>query len=261
MDLHKFLSFIFTQSFFLTRLDKFEDQREGIAIEHLITQDLKRNIDTNPIFDSVRQYMVIDTFGNEMNQIEDELKKIQRFHFANCWVIGNNKSESVAMWNLYSNPNSLAIKIKYKDFKEKVLEKGLGQIDKTREIILAPVRYIDFQNMKEVWGLRNSLLDSVFIKDISFEHEKEFRIVVKEKYREIPMPNYKPNISRAHIDKLHNSQYDYSGITLKLNDFKNYDFEIVHHPRSEKWAKENINNILEKFKIKFKVSESSLHLK
>jgi len=258
MDIHKFLSFIFKKSLYFTRLDKFEDRKEGITINHLFYQNLKKQIDNHPMFDKVRSYMSVETLGGEMNKIDDELKKIQRSNFANCWVIGENSSESVAMWNLYSKPNSLAIKIKYSDFKKLLIEKGLNSFDTSREVICSPINYIDFQN-PDFSSFQNQ--DSVFTKDISFNHENEFRIIVKEKIREIPAINYKPNIHRKNIEKLHNGMWDYFGVELKLFDFTSFDFEIIHHPKSQDWAKKNIKEIIRLSEIDFKVNESILELK
>ena len=42
MDLHKFLFLIISKSFHLTRLDKFEDKREGISPIHLLIQNHKK---------------------------------------------------------------------------------------------------------------------------------------------------------------------------------------------------------------------------
>jgi hypothetical protein len=258
MDIHKFLSFVFNKSLYFTRLDKFEDKKEGITVNHLFYKDLKKQIDNHPIFDSVRNYMSVETLGGEMNKIDDELEKIQRRNFANCWVIGENNSESVAMWNLYSKPNSLAIKIKYSNFKKLLNEKGLHSFDSTREVICSPINYIDFQK-PDYENLKN--VDSVFTKDISFKHENEFRIIVKEVEKEIPAINYKQNIHRKNIDKIHNEHWNYFGLELNIFDFKSFEFEVVHHPKSQDWAKNNINEIMRLAEIDFKINESILELK
>lgn len=261
IDIHKFLSFIFDHTLYLTRLDKFEDKLEGISLLHLLLLEFKKQSDNDPRFDSMREYVTIDTFASIKNKVEEELEEIQRSHFANCWVISNSKSESVAMWNLYSNPNSLAIKIKYSDFKKKLLEKSLDKHGSTKEIILGPVRYLDFQDFENIDKLKDELKNSVFLKDISFSHEKEFRIILKQKIHPIPPKNYKANVSKTHIDKLHDSIYDKSGISLKLNDFESYKFEVIYHPKSTEWTKNNIKQILRKFNIDFPVKDSLLQLK
>lgn len=258
MDIHKFLSFIFNKSFYFTRLDKFEDQKEGMTTNHLFYKNLKKQIDNHPMFDKIKTYMSVETLGGEMNKIDDELIKIQKRNFANCWVIGKNNSESVAMWNLYSRPNSLAIKINYSNFKKNLIEKGLNGYSESREIICSPINYIDFQN-PNFKNLEN--FDSVFTKDISFQHENEFRIIVREEEREIPPINYKSNIHRKNIEKLHNDMWNYPGIELKLFDFQDFDFEIILHPKSQDWAKKNIEKIIKLSESKFSINESLLELK
>ena len=261
MDLHKFLSFVLTKSIYLTRLDKFEDKREGITANQLLYKSIKRKLDNYPPFSAMSKFMTIDNLGSTMNKIEDELKIIQKFNFANCWVLSDNSSESVAMWNLYSKPNSIAIKIKYSDFKEKFSNVEVINYGLKEEVICSPVNYIDFHNDEIILKLlQENKIDPIFMKDISFSHEKEFRIVLKEKAREIPPINFKENISRKHIEMLHNSMYNYPGKPIELDDFDDYKFEIIHHPKSETWAKENINEIIKKLNITFKISESELEL-
>ncbi|WP_341221779.1 hypothetical protein [Polaribacter atrinae] len=162
------------------------------------------------------------------------------------------------MWNLYSKPNSLAIKIKYSNFKKLLTEKGLQDSGYSREILCSPISYIDFQK-PDLEKVKN--FDSVFTKDISFKHENEFRIIVKEKEREIPQIHYKENMHRKSIEKLHNEFWNYSGIEMSLIDFQTFEFEIVHHPKSQDWAKNNIKEIIRLSEIDFKINESILELK
>tara|TARA_B110000444_G_scaffold248077_1_gene271508 strand:- start:557 stop:748 length:192 start_codon:yes stop_codon:yes gene_type:complete len=62
------------------------------------------------------------------------------------------------------------------------------------------VDYLNVQDINNISGYTDNLLDSVFLKDISFEYENEFRIIAREKEREIPPINYNKNISRSHIE-------------------------------------------------------------
>lgn len=239
IDLHKFLSFIITESLYLPRLDKFEDRREGITPNHLMYKLIKRKLDNHPIFTQISSSVTVDNLGSTMNKIEDELKIIQRFNFASCWVLCDGNRESVAMWNLYSKPNSIAIKIKYSEFKKLFEEEKIKDYGLTDKIICSPIKYVDFQQESSITKMLvdSNEIDPIFIKDASFEYEKEFRIVIKENTREIPEINYKPSISRKHLEKLHNSTYNYPSKTIKLNNFKDYPFEIVYHPKTEEWAK------------------------
>lgn len=262
LDLHKFLSFITTKSIYLPRLDKFEDKQEGIALNHLIYKNLKRRLDNDPILSKVSEYATVDNLGPTMNKIEDDLKIIQNFNFASCWVLCDGNIESVAMWNLYSNPNSIALRIKYSEFKKLFSQEVVIDYGLTEDIICSPIQYFDFQQDSKILELlKDDSIDSIFFKDASFEHEKEFRIVIKEKIRETPEINYKEGISRKHIEKFHNSIYNYPGRSIDLNNFINYPFEIIFHPKSEDWAKSNIKQIVQKFNVPFKIFESELELK
>lgn len=260
-DLHKFISLIISKSFHLTRLDKFEDKREGISPINLLYKNHKKELDKHPMFDGIRNIMSIDTLGGEMNKIESELKKVQRFNFANCWVIGKKDIESVAMWNLYSDPKSLAIRIKYSDFKSNILKNGYFTNGFPKELICSPVKYLNFQDKNNITEYSYDLWDSVFLKDSSFAHENEFRILARENVREIPPINYKSNISRSHIEKLYNSSNNYPGIKIELINFENYKFEVVHHPKSSDWIKQNINEIIKRFEISYDIFDSNLELK
>lgn len=262
IDLHKFLSFITTKSIYLPRLDRFEDKREGITLNHLFYKSLKRKLDNDPALSKISSFVTIDNMGPTMNKIDDDLKIIQRFNFASCWVLCDGNRESVAMWNLYSKPNSIALRIRYSEFKKLFENEKLKNYGLIENIVCSPVQYFDFQHdSKIVELLSKETIDPIFLKDLSFEHEKEFRIVIKEKPREIPEINYKEGISRKHVEKLHNSIYEYPGKEIKLKSFTKYPFEIVFHPKSEDWAKENIKAIVQKFDIPFKIFESELELK
>lgn len=262
IDLHKFLSFVTTKSIYLTRLDKFEDKREGIGLDHLIYKNLKRRLDNDPILSQISRYATVDNLGPTMNKIEDDLKIIQRFNFASCWVLCDGSRESVAMWNLYSSPNSIALRIKYSVFKKLFQTEKINDYGLSESIICSPIQYLDFQKDSKILELlKNETIDTIFLKDASFEHEKEFRIVFKEKVREIPYVKYKEGISRKHVENFHISMYDYPGKSIELKNFKDYPFEIVFHPKSEEWAKLNIKEIVKKFKIPFKTFESELELK
>lgn len=260
IDLHKFLFLIINKSLYLTRLDKFEDKREGISPIHLLYKNKKKEFDNHEIFNPIREIMTVDTLGSEMNKIEDELKNIQRFNFASCWVIGKKQTESVAMWNLYSDPKSIAIRIKYSDFKNNILKNGYKTDGVEQELICSSVNYIDFQDNNKIFELKSNLSDTVFIKDISFNHENEFRIVAKETPRQITPIPYKPNVSNRHIENFHNSKHNYPGIKVELEKFEHYNFEIVHHPKSSDWTKKNINKIVEQFNMNYKIFDSNLEL-
>ena len=257
LDLHKFISFINKKSICFTRLDKFEDAREGATPNHLLKRFLfdkyQKELEetrTTSIGHSIN--------GRDRNQIDKEIKQIQRFNFASCWFIGSENSESVAMWNIYSKPNDVAIKIKYSDFKENLNKHGFLVSNTEMNIVCKPIEYIDFQSPKSL--ISSNMEDSVFMKDNSFNHEKEFRLVIKEEYREIDKFIFDDIICKKSQEKIHNERENYPNIILELSNFNKYNLEIVHHPKSQNWAKENIKEILKLSKVNFKISNSNLEL-
>ncbi len=258
IDTHKFLSFILNKSLFFTRLDKFEDQKEGIKISHLFYQNLRKTYEKDPELIKMTGGISVEIMGSKMNEIDKQVNQIQKSNFANCWFMANDYSESVAMWNLYSNPNSLAIKIKYSDFKNIISEKGLLSYYEDIEIVCSPIKYVDFISPKIE---ETELLDSVFIKDISFNHEKEFRIILKKEFEKIPPVEYHPSIHRKKSEKLHADLHDKIGMELDFIDFEKFPYELIFHPKSPEWVKQNVKKILETTKTNLKTQESILDLK
>jgi hypothetical protein len=257
IDVSKLLSFLINKSFFFTRLDKFEDIKEGITSNHLFYNKLKKEIEDAPQFENIRNTISLEVGGDKMNRIDEEIKQIQKSNFANCWFIAEEYSESAAMWNLYSSPNSVAVKIKYSDFKKKLLENGFNGYGSSLEIICSPIKYDNFSNpnFDEI-----KLIDSVFLKDSSFNHENEFRLILKKDFEEIPV-EYDERIHRKKSEKDHQQLHEPFGLDLKLNEFVKYDFEIIFHPKSQDWIKKDIRKMLEIIKPELKCNDSLLELK
>ncbi|ARV13704.1 hypothetical protein [Polaribacter sp. SA4-12] len=254
LDLHKFISFINEKSICFTRLDKFEDAKEGATPNHLLKNFLFDN-HQKELEKTITTSIDISVNGRDRNRIDKEIEQIQRFNFASCWFIGSEKSESVAMWNIYSKPNDVAIKIKYSDFKENLSKYGFLGSNIEMNIVCKPIEYIDFQSPNSL--ISSNMEDSVFMKDNSFNHEKEFRLVIKEEYREIDKLIFDDNICKKSQEKTYNERENYPNIILELLNFNKYNFEVVHHPKSQKWAKDNIEKFL---KVNFKISNSNLEL-
>ncbi|MGB1269627.1 MAG: hypothetical protein ACPG45_07795 [Flavobacteriaceae bacterium] len=257
IDTHKFLSFILNKSLFFTRLDKFEDQKEGTRISHLFYQNCIKALENDPEINKMVGGVSVEVNGGMMNKIDEKINQIQKSNFANCWFMANDYSESVAMWNLYSSPNSVAIKIKYSDFKNIISEKGLLSYYEDIEVVCSPIKYVDFISPK-IKGTK--LPDSIFIKDISFQHEKEFRIILKKEFKKIPPIDYHPSIHRKKSEKNHAGLHDKTGIELDFIDFEKFPYELIFHPKSPEWVKNNINKILETTNTHLKTHKSILEL-
>jgi hypothetical protein len=226
LNLKKFLSFLIDQKLHLKRLDQFEDKNDGIFANLL---QLKYNLSK------------IIKAGKEIDveYEESKLRELQRNLFASCWFVGNR--ESMAMWKIFSNPDSVAVRIKYKDlkkiFKDRAFDYNENEI---KSVTLGRVQYYDFQNGKGASQSADTDSFVAFSKDESFSNEKEFRIIV---YTEKGNDNTTP------------------GIDFMLKDFQNLPFEIVFHPKAEDWGVKNLKDIMEKFHLNFKVFDSELNLR
>jgi|GEM_PF-1367688 len=262
MSFHKFLSFLKNEKLYLARLDQFEDQMEGIRSYHLGMLNLKKQLDVlDELKGGLTKHITIENLPSQVDKIDEEISIIQRFNFANCWFYEpDGNVESVAMWNLYSSPNGVAIRIKYEDFKNRLLEFGV-QLDRGAEkIILSRVIYSNFQNPASVKESERDSFDSIFVKDECFKHESEFRIIAIQKPSKIPEIQHKKGISKRTMTKLHNDRFNYLGINMFLKNFKDYPFEIIFHPKSDDWAVDDLEDLISKYTPEFKTRRSRLKL-
>ncbi|MBN1649809.1 MAG: hypothetical protein JW857_00695, partial [Bacteroidales bacterium] len=123
----KFLSMILNQKLHLTRLDVFDDNNEGISANQILFERYSEYlIDSIPELNEARENgFSIEIGSSKIDSFAQELELFQKSNFANCWFISEDGQESAAMWNLFSSPNSAALKIKYKEFKKNLVESGL----------------------------------------------------------------------------------------------------------------------------------------
>jgi hypothetical protein len=226
MNLKKFLSFLIDQKLHLKRLDQFEDKNDGIFANLL---QLKYNL--SKIKKAGKQI--------DVDQEEFKLRDLQKNLYASCWFVGNR--ESMAMWKIFSNPDSVAVRIKYKELKKLFKKKSFDYKENDiKSITLGKVSYYDFQNGKGASSSANTDSFIAFSKDESFSNEREFRIIV-------------------HTDTEENSSAP--GIDFMIKDFNRLPFEIVFHPKAEDWGVKNLKDVMNKFHLNFKMFNSELNLR
>lgn len=117
------------------------------------------------------------------NYFQDILQKhlVRQFdHLVSCWFV-SDKSESALMWNCYSNESGIAIRIKFRDFKERLiryielLKKYDGiDLDMTLGLMKYRPHHVEESFLKEV----SSGIPLHFYKHISFQHEREYRMSI-----------------------------------------------------------------------------------
>ncbi len=110
MDLHKFLSLLSSKSIFFNRVDLFDDPFEGVPFQSIVNKTIADGIDPsnlNPNFDDERKGEILAHKITETENYHNYTKAFQKTQYVSCWHIA--RKESMAMWNLYSNRDSIAI--------------------------------------------------------------------------------------------------------------------------------------------------------
>ncbi len=231
-DFHKFLSLVIEESIFFSRMDKMEDVNEGISLNQLL---LKYGADV--------ERMKAKSNKENSKRTEMPLETRQKKYFISCWLIHHR--ESVAMWNAYSNENGIALKFKASDLITTISENTINtnQNEKMKTLYHGRIAYKDFFNPDDRMNLKDEVPIIGFQKDLSFEHEKEYRFLIKQD---------------THSFK----EDDIPFVKMKIQNFKKLKFDLIFHPKMEPWKKENIKNVIKALVSKnISIKDSELNLK
>jgi len=163
----------------------------------------------------------------------------QRSQFVNCWFKSNR--ESMAMWNLYSNRDSVAICMDGKCLIEYLINRI--ELDpllyKNHLFYCGTVKYLAI-NPFDFFAEREPPKYSAFVKDTSYAHELEFRLLI---------------VSPSNMAE-NNPKSIELGITMNLFD----TISIIAHPKMEDWKFKNIEKLCSHFKFP-KPIKSSIEFK
>jgi hypothetical protein len=120
LTIDKLLDLLLNERISLVRLNLFDDKLEGSELNHLRL---------NCFSDLEKKYMQkqggtlssisLTVNPTQRNERSRQRENFQETNYASCWYI--NDYESVAMWQLYSKPDSVAIKIPYKVLNKELL--------------------------------------------------------------------------------------------------------------------------------------------
>ena len=145
------------------------------------------------------------------------------------------------MLDIYCDKNSVAIRFPASFLIELIKTEDQNNQDKDFEYMI-----IDNVNYRELYPPKdpndpdfNQLkrnMFSVTTKDSSYSHENEYRFVV--------------NRRRINSEIL--------GFELNLPKRDTLDFHIIAHPKMPEWKFELLQNLLEKFDLKTRLSKSSI---
>ncbi len=232
LDLTRFISLIQRQSLFFCRLDKLEDNFEGMTA--------KPNFDLR-----IKHYHQLRDSGFFQIQLSDDeiVQKVkEQYEFdkkkkaiicVNCW---NKKSnESAALWKIYSD-FSKGIMIKSS------ISKLIKSLESTSEnLSLSEIKYIDYS--QEVMSDGNSMYPIIH-KQVAYSYEEEMRLIY-----EVPLES--------------GWEYDWSkeevmeGLYIKV-DLNDLIEEIVVGPHSPQWFFKLIQDISEKYYLNKSIQKSQL---
>jgi hypothetical protein len=202
INLEKLLSLLATQEIFLCRIDKFKDPWEGSW-----PQSTLEAIDKNWSSEAVQNF----------KSITEAMKSA---HFLSCWH--KSKHESAALWEQYSGKSGIAIRT--------TVAKLRASITGNYRFYIGQVEYIDFPTAPSP---TMNLMNPVFKKRQSFEHEKEVRLLVS-------------HIAQQGENLDWENQYEY--LTLKVDLVKLIDCLYVS-PQSPDWVVDSIKDLLGKYKM------------
>jgi hypothetical protein len=220
IDLHQLLYFLNTETIFFAPLSSFEDPLEGFSKKNFaVVEGEERSVDKN--FD------------------HRDLREQQQLIYASCWFLGD--SESMAMWETHSNPDSVALKFNARQLIDLILCNAENlQSEVFTELTYGKVDYIKLFELtnKELEKYNHEFIG--FLKDKSYKHEEEFRFIVTQ---------------AAELKK------EFRGFDLPSGSLRELEFEIITHPRMESWKHENLQKVLKNFSVEKKLRRSQVVVK
>lgn len=262
MDINKLLSFLIENKLHISRFDQLDDVHEGAPVEHLMKKMVLHKAEQQT--EQKIEHLLFKIGVHLSDGIfkwsrEAETKLYQQLYYTNCWLIG--KRESMAMWSSYSNTDSVAIKIKYKYLKDVFINNrfNIKELEGFHELKLGKIQYIDLINLDEDIAEVYDKIQIGFTKDVSYQHENEFRICLIKSNPEKIWKKYQDKskwLVKDEKELLANK-----GLSVILNDFSKLPFEIVFHPKTESFSKDNIKNLLTKLELPFKIIDSQIALR
>lgn len=240
LDLHKFLSFVLNKKLFFNRLDRLFDPLEGLPESTLSFMDRAEQDIEEEKNGTFKEKQKLSSEKNKQAALANkQTEESQQTQFANCWYMG--KKESFAMWNIYSNPDSVAIRYKPHELLDMVLPSAQNHEDKKFTQLI--YGYVDYD---DIWPFNHNRKNSphvkyaAFRKDSSYKHEQEFRFVVT-------------------VSPHEKGRCDY--FELLLENIDKDSFEVLANPYMEGWKYKNIRKFLEPYGIAHRLSQSVLKVK
>ncbi|WMJ72486.1 hypothetical protein RCC89_04825 [Cytophagaceae bacterium ABcell3] len=235
-DLKGFLYLITMKSIYFSRVDKFEDANEGVDLRLLMEKKMRKEKYGNRFLE-VGKLIMSDSANNDNQELN------QRKYFVSCWH--QNAHESPLMWSIYSNPEGIAVRIKYKDMKRLFSNAYINWTNpEDFHLSVEKIRYINVHELIHLPDEEIQRLNKVCLfKEIGYKYEHEVRIVAK-----------------SHEELFYNGQ-EITSIDILLKDTRFECLTGVFHPKSSQWFQRTIREIAQRLGVFLELRRSSLEFR
>lgn len=183
LDLMKFLDFIETKELFFARMDSFDDvfEMSSSAQKHDISLFNGMASSRPNQWRNGFPEKDISVFKTEVLRGIYKMRELQKNYFASCFY--NSDSESIAMWNLYSGMNGVAIRFDgLKLYKNIEADHEINKKNRSFNLYCSNVKYFNPDKINVYTKDRKLIPDkfndySLFKKSLYYQHEIEYRFV------------------------------------------------------------------------------------
>jgi hypothetical protein len=229
-DFLKFLSLLSSRSLFFCRLDKLEDQFEGMTAKQNLQLRINWHKKTN--WNNLSEEQIKE----QVNDMYAYDHKVKEFTCVCCWNKAEN--ESAALWKIYSDlGKGIMIRTSVKNL--------IASLENTREQIrMSEIRYIDYE--KQAMPDGNTMFPLIH-KQLFYKYEEEVRLIY-----EVDFPQIGKKFEWENEPIM-------EGRLLKTNLAILIE-EIVIGPYSPKWSKELLSDLLKKYELEIAITKSKLTL-
>lgn len=213
LDLERFLALLESGALYLCRLDKFRDKWEGTWPESFADGLLERMTPERAA------HFIRDSDG------------LRRVHFVSCWHASSY--ESAALWDQYSGGSGIALRSSVVRLRSAVTPRY--------RFMIGEVEYIDFT---AAGPMKRHPVVPVFRKRMSFEHEREVRLLVSHSQLKDDDPSLGEPFEEIHLE-------------VNINTLVE---SVFISPTAPAWLAKTVRGVLSAFGYEgISVSRSSLY--
>ncbi len=230
MDLHRFIYLISKKKLFFSRLDQFDDPFEGVTKELIAARYSANRIPSgehlNPSFSDEERTSILKTKEDTLANYEIQALAQQKTQFVNCWF--SSKREAMAMWNIYSNPDSIAISFNRSNLIE-YFRTIIPTYDWPNHLFICGSVGYQRINPPDFYHKVDDVIYSALKKDETFDFEKEYRFLI--------------------VTLLNLSESNPTFLEIELSQTIFTSMRVICHPKMEEWKFKNIQTLCGMYQI------------